>query len=126
MSNGNSLLIGAASSSSGFLQQGQLDWVSFGNTTVSASLSVLRRLSAAGVQTVTHCGGLYLGNSFVTGEIGERRMDEAIGNLRTASGFDNVLYFGFGYTSYVRSSSGFPQQGNSIGCHSATQQSRHH
>lgn len=99
MTNGRSILIETDSSSSNSPQQGQLDWVTFGNTTVSASLSVLRRLSAAGVQTVTHCGGLYLGNSFVIGELGERRMDEAIGNLRTASGFDNILYFGFGYTS---------------------------
>ena len=100
MSNGTSLVIEPASS--GFSQQGQLDWVNFGNTTVSASLSVLRRLSAAGVQIVTHCGGLYLGNSFIIGKTGERRMDEAIGNLQTASGFDKVLYFGFGYMSYVR------------------------
>ena len=102
MANANSLSMGTDSSSSGFSQQCQLDWVTFGNTTVSASLNVLRRLSAAGVQTVTHCGGLYLGTSFVIGEMGERRMDEAIGNLRTVSGFDNVLYFGFGYMSYVR------------------------
>lgn len=86
----------------GFPQQGQVDWVTFGNTTLSASLNVLRRLSAAGVQPVTHCGGLYLGNYFIIGKQGESRVDEAIGDLRSASGIDNVLYFGFGYTSYVR------------------------
>lgn len=102
ITNGNSLLIVPDSSRSRFPQQGQLDLVTFGNTTISAFLSVLRRLSAAGVQTVTHCGGLHLGNSFLIGEMGEHRMEEVIGNLRTVSGFDKVLYFGFGYMNHVR------------------------
>ncbi len=47
------LQIGNSSSSSGFSQQGTIDWVQLSNTTVSASVAVLARLSAANIHPMT-------------------------------------------------------------------------
>ena len=47
------LRIGDNPTSPSFVQHGQVDWVAFANTTVSASVSVMQRFSAAGVQPVT-------------------------------------------------------------------------
>ena len=58
----NRLLVGHGTHASdpSFMQQGQVDWVSFGKTVYQASFAVLQRLAAAGVQPVTHGGGLAL------------------------------------------------------------------
>lgn len=58
------LQIGGGSANTGFVRQGQVDWVAFANSTISASISVLQRFSAAGVQLVTIAGGLALGDLF--------------------------------------------------------------
>ncbi|KAH0556618.1 hypothetical protein GP486_005550, partial [Trichoglossum hirsutum] len=84
-----------------FAQQGQVDWVAFGNTVYSASLSVMQRLAGAGVQPITQGGGLALGTRFKLGDVGRRRMDGALQNLRGVSGFDDIIYYGFGLQSLV-------------------------
>ena len=95
-------LTGQSPANPSFVQQGQVDWVAFGNTVFSASLSIMQRLAGAGVQPITYCGGLALGSRFKIGEVGRRRMDEALQNLRGVAGFDDILYFGFGVTNVVR------------------------
>ncbi|KAI9664351.1 MAG: hypothetical protein M1831_002284 [Alyxoria varia] len=82
--------------------QGQVDWVAFGNTLVTASIATLGRLSGAGVQELTYAGGLQLATRFRIGDLGQRRIEEAVQNLGNHAGFDNILYFGFGYRSFAR------------------------
>ena len=85
----------------GFVQQGQVDWVAFGKSTISASISVMQRFSAAGVQPVTVAGGLALGSRFELGKKGAQNMDLALKNLSGVFGYDKLLYYGFGYRSFV-------------------------
>ena len=95
------LQVGDNPSSLSFVQQGQVDWVAFANSTVKASVSVMQRFSAAGVQPATFAGGLALGSRFELGKKGARNMDVTLKNLSGAFGFDKVLYYGFGYRSFV-------------------------
>src|SRR5271156_4443823 len=85
----------------GFVQQGQVDWVAFANSTISASISVMQRFSAAGVQPVTVAGGLALGSRFELGKKGAQNMDVALKDLSGVFGYDKLLYYGFGYRSFV-------------------------
>ena len=85
-----------------FMQQGQVDWVAFGNSLHSASPAIMQRLAAAGVQPVTHGAGLALATRFQLGENGSRRVDEALSQLKQYHCFENVLWFGFGHKSFVR------------------------
>jgi hypothetical protein len=95
------LQVGDNSASLGFIQQGQVDWVAFAKTTVTASTSVMQRFSAAGVQPVTFAGGMALGSRFELGSKGAQNMDIALKNLSGVFGFDKLLYYGFGYRSFV-------------------------
>ena len=96
-----SLQIGGNSASLGFIQRGQVDWVAFANTTVTASVSVIQRCSAAGVQPVTVAGGLALGSRFELGYKGAQNMDVTLKNLSGVFGFDKILSYGFGHRSFV-------------------------
>lgn len=95
------LILGDSSASPSFVQQGEVDWVAFANTTVSASVSVMQRLSAAGVQPVTVAGGLALGSRFEIGKKGAENMNIALKNLSGVFGYGKILYYGFGYRSFV-------------------------
>jgi hypothetical protein len=95
------LQIGNSSANPGFVQQGQVDWVAFANSTISASISVMQRCSAAGVQPVTVAGGLALGSRFELDKKGAQNMDVALKDLSGVFGYDKLLYYGFGYRSFV-------------------------
>lgn len=95
------LQIGDNPTNPSFVQQGQVDWVAFASTTVKASVSVMQRFSAAGVQPVTFAGGLALGSRFELGKKGVQNMDVTLKNLSGNFGFDKLLYYGFGYRSFV-------------------------
>ena len=53
-----------SSPSSSFTQQGTIDWVQLSSTTVSASLDVFARLSAANIHTMTLMVGQALATNF--------------------------------------------------------------
>ena len=95
------LQIGGGSTNPGFVQQGQVDWVAFANTTISGSIAVMQRLSAAGVQPTTVAGGLALASRFTLGKRGQQNMDVALKNLSGVFGYNKILYYGFGYRSFV-------------------------
>ncbi|KAI9885719.1 MAG: hypothetical protein M1823_002484 [Watsoniomyces obsoletus] len=103
-SNTQSLVVGpgGGSGNTAFMQQGQVDWVAFGNTIYSASLATMQRLASAGVQPITHGAGLALSGQFQLSSQGSRRMEEALLNLKCFAGFEKILYFGFGVQSFVR------------------------
>ena len=86
----------------GFAQQGQVDWVLFGKTAYTATFAVMQRLAQAGIQPITHGAGLALGTQFTFGLTGQNGVNDALSKLQGVPGFDNVLYFGFGYESFVR------------------------
>jgi hypothetical protein len=85
----------------GFPQQGQVDWVSFGNTVYQASLATMQRLAAAGVQPITHGAGLALATQFKLGNLGRRRISDAIAQLQSVPAFGQIIYFGFGVRNFV-------------------------
>ncbi|KAL8922662.1 MAG: hypothetical protein Q9172_003477 [Xanthocarpia lactea] len=85
-----------------FVQQGQVDWVAFGNTVWSASAAVLQRFASSGIQPMTFGAGLALASQFRMSDGGRQRMDQAMQSLRGVPGFGKILWFGFGYQSFVR------------------------
>ena len=100
----NMLQIGQSSSDNahGFIQNGQVDWVAFGNTLWSTSAAVLQRFASAGIQPATYGAGLALASQLQLDHVGNQRMHNALDNLRGVSGFDKLLWFGFGVRSFVR------------------------
>lgn len=98
----NAVQIGGASGVSSFQQQGQVDWVAFSSTVYSASLAVMKRLADSGIQPLTYGAGLALATRFQLSEDGNRRVEEAVAQLRAYRGFEGVLWFGFGQKSFVR------------------------
>ncbi|KAL8910021.1 MAG: hypothetical protein Q9171_004681 [Xanthocarpia ochracea] len=85
-----------------FVQQGQVDWVAFGNTVWSASAAVLQRFASSGIQPMTFGAGLALASQFRMSDGGRQRMDQAMQSLRGVPGFGKTLWFGFGYQSFVK------------------------
>ena len=83
------------------MQQGQVDWVAFGNTIWTASSAVLQRFAAACIQPITHGAGIVLANQIHLDRLGQSRMDKAISFLRASPGFLDLLWFGIGYQSFV-------------------------
>lgn len=100
----NALQIGSAGQNNtpSFVQNGQVDWVAFGNSLWSTSSAVLQRFASAGVQPVTYGAGIALASQFQLDRVGKQRMDNALNNLRGVSGFEKVLWFGFGVRSFLR------------------------
>lgn len=100
----NTLQIGQSSSGNAatFIQNGQVDWVAFGNTLWSTSAAVLQRFASAGVQPATYGAGLALASQLQLDRVGNQRMHNALDNLSGISGFDKLLWFGFGVRSFVR------------------------
>ena len=98
------LQIGSAwhDGSPNFVQQGQVDWIAFGNTVWSASAAVLQRFASSGIQPMTFGAGLALASQFRMSDGGRERMDQAMQRLRGVPGFGRILWFGFGYQSFVK------------------------
>ena len=94
--------IGPQRADPSFVQRGQVDWVAFGNTIWSASAAALQRFGNAGVQPFTYGARLALASQFHLRPLGQRRIEEAIQNLRGVPALDNLLWFGFGYQSFVK------------------------
>ncbi|KAL4950897.1 hypothetical protein BDW69DRAFT_171145 [Aspergillus filifer] len=87
---------------SGFSTQGTIDWVTLADKTVSVSLGILSRCSAAGVDPYTLAVGGVVTKKLVLSPQGHRNIQDALTKLKSYSGFGNVLWFGFGVRSLVR------------------------
>ncbi|KAL8755336.1 MAG: hypothetical protein Q9199_003715 [Rusavskia elegans] len=103
--NTNGLVIGGHQSrgGSGLPNQGQIDWVALANTTVSASVGFLSRMSGAGIDPFTVAVGQAVASKFQMSRLGTHRLETAINNLRHASMIGEVLWFGFGINHIIRS-----------------------
>ena len=84
-----------------FAQNGQVDWVAFGQSIWSTSSVALQRFASAGVQPITFGAGLAVASTFTLDRVGKERMHSAIENLQGFWSFQRVLYFGFGARSFV-------------------------
>ncbi|MCJ1450488.1 hypothetical protein MMC28_000819 [Mycoblastus sanguinarius] len=95
--------IGSSSgrSTPSFIQNGQVDWVAFGNSLWSTSSAVLQRFASAGVQPITFGAGLALASQIRLDHVGKQRMDSAIEDGRGVWSIENPLYFGFGARSFL-------------------------
>ena len=84
-----------------FSQQGQLDYVAAGTSVVSGASLILQRFADAGIQPMTHQAGFAISMQFQLGELGSQRVRDALSRIRPSHGFESVLWFGFGYKSYL-------------------------
>ncbi|KAL8812078.1 MAG: hypothetical protein Q9223_007383 [Gallowayella weberi] len=84
-----------------FAQNGQVDWVAFGQSIWSTSSVTLQRFASAGVQPITFGAGLAIASAFRLDRVGKERMHSAIENLRGFWSFDKFLCFGFGARSFL-------------------------
>ena len=100
MSSGPAYQIGATSAPT-FAQQGQVDWVAFGNTTWQITSGLLQRFANADIHTVTYGAALALGCRFSLSVQGRTRVVQALKQLSGTSAFQKVLWFGFGHKSFV-------------------------
>ena len=99
---GEPLLIQNSSGNPSFTQQGTIDWFALSRTTVSASIAVMARLSAAGVDPFTIAVGQLMISKFRLSVLGEHRLTTALSKLPSFSGYGDALWFGFGLKNTVR------------------------
>ena len=92
---------GSQGSSPRFAQNGQVDWVAFGNTAWHMTTAILQRFSAAEVQPATQGAALAIGSRFILGSGGRHRVDNALGQLKGTGSFRRILWFGFGQKSFI-------------------------
>jgi hypothetical protein len=88
------LVIGSTGVAS-FVQQGDVDWVAFGNTTWIASAEVLQRFALADVQPITFGAGIALAAQIELSPLGQQRMEEAIARLHGVPLLQDMLWLGF-------------------------------
>lgn len=89
------------SSSAGFSQQGQVDWVKLSGRSVQFFVAVLARLAKAGVDVFTIQVSKAICLTFTLNLIAQERIADAISKLRKYESFGNVIWFGFGVKHVV-------------------------
>ncbi|ETS84384.1 hypothetical protein PFICI_02409 [Pestalotiopsis fici W106-1] len=92
----------ANTSGSGFAQQGSLDWVSLSRSSVAFTVDILGRFMAAGVQPFTIMVGQEIAKNLRLSTSGEKNIQDALNSLRSYRGLGDVIWFGFGLRSLVR------------------------
>jgi hypothetical protein len=93
---------GGGQSPPSFSTQGQLSWTSLISTTFHVTVSILSRVSAAGVDPYTVLVGQKLSNIFQMTPACRRQVTDAINALPLYKGIGGVLSFGFGVEHLVR------------------------
>jgi ankyrin repeat protein len=84
-----------------FQQTGQLDWVSLSKSTFTFGLDVLVRLSKAELDPATVAIGLITCNRFVIRAEAQKRIYDALSNLKSFSSYGKLVWFGFGIKSTI-------------------------
>ena len=92
-----------------FQQQGTVDWVKLGKTGVTATVSVLSRLSAANVDPFTISVAQALAGQLKLSTAGVARMNECLHSLEAFVSLDSAMWFGFGHKHVVRLLAGTAQ-----------------
>ena len=96
-------LSNATGSPSTFSQQGTIDWTALGRMQLSASVAIVGRLAAAGIESLTVAVGQILCNRVPIGAHGEKVLMESMGKLKSFSAFGDVVWFGIGIRHVLRS-----------------------
>ncbi|KAI9685176.1 MAG: hypothetical protein M1822_004763 [Bathelium mastoideum] len=91
-----------SSSHKGFSTSGTINWNSLVDTTFNATVGILSRVSAAGVDPYTLVVAQALGSQFQLTKLGHERIITALEKLASFSGIGNALSFGFGIDHLVR------------------------
>ena len=92
---------GGSSSHPIFAQNGQVDWVAFGNTAWNMTTAVLQRFSTAEIKPATYGTALAVGGRFHLGSKGCRRVNSTLQRLKGTGSFRKMLWFGFGRKSFI-------------------------
>ena len=85
-----------------FQQSGQLDWVSLSRSTFSFSLDVLVRLSRAELDPATMAVSLIIFNRFELNTESQKKIHDALSNLKSFSSYGKLVWFGFGIKSIIK------------------------
>ena len=102
MANRMTLDLGHSSQNFRQNQQGSVDWVQLGNSTISASVSIFHRIAAADVHVGTLTTAHAVAGTFWLSRIGEGRVSVALSRLQSFSALGNALHFGFAIDHPVR------------------------
>ena len=86
-----------------FPQKGSVEWGNLVTTIFSATVGVLSRYSAGGVDSYTSVVAQAVCNNFKLGTVGRMHLEEALTNLHTFGSLADALWFGFGVKNLVRS-----------------------
>ena len=92
---------GALVSSNNFQQQGSVSWVDLVDTTLSGTVGILSRYSAAGVDPYTALVAQKLCNNFALPPVGRRHIEDALSGLHCFGNVGKALWFGFGIKHLV-------------------------
>ncbi len=79
-----------------FQQQGSVDWTALSSNSLHASVQILSRISAAGIDPFTIVMGQAVCGTLVWGAEGRKRFDQALQKCRGLAGYRNILWLGFG------------------------------
>lgn len=86
-----------------FAQTGDVDWVAVSETTFSASIAVLGRLSKAGLEPLTVAIAQAMATNIQIGVHGEKLLRGAMSTLKAFNSFGDVVFFGIGVRHILRS-----------------------
>jgi hypothetical protein len=86
----------------GFSQQGTVDWVNLGQMQFNASVAILGRMAAAGVDTLTVAYGQAMCCAIPIGQHGERVLQNQMKKLKAFSSFGDIIWFGVGVRHILR------------------------
>lgn len=86
----------SSSSSAAFAQQGTIDWTKLSSSTFSATLSILGRLSADGLEPLTVAVAQAMFLQVPIGSHGEQVLNRSIATLKSFSSFGQAVWFGVG------------------------------
>jgi hypothetical protein len=86
----------------GLSQQGTVDWTVLSQSTFSASLSILARLSAAGLEPLTIAIAQAMCVNIPIGICGEQKLAENMSSLKAFSSFGDAVWFGTGVRHILR------------------------
>lgn len=81
---------------------GQVDWVSLTSNTITGSTAILQRLSMANVDPYTLVVAQAVSSHFKMSLLGQRRVHEAVQDLKCFSSIGNAVWFGIGVKHIIR------------------------
>lgn len=81
---------------------GQVDWVSLTSNTITGSTAILQRLSMANVDPYTLVVAQAVSSHFKMSLLGQRRVHEAVQNLKCLSSIGDAVWFGIGVKHIIR------------------------